>query len=88
VNIARFDECPICNGTGSRNRRERVARPICKGEGQIVEKSDYVVIVKTCLRCRGEGKLFLIPVPTAEELEELEVCTKYKSKSPLELRRV
>jgi hypothetical protein len=33
-------------------------------------------------------KLFLIPVSTAEELEELKVCTKYESKSPLELSRV
>jgi molecular chaperone DnaJ len=61
VNIARFDECPFCNGTGSRNRRERVTCPVCKGEGQIVEKSDYVVIVKTCLRCRGEGNI--VPDP-------------------------
>jgi molecular chaperone DnaJ len=62
INISRYDECPVCKGTGSRSgKKGRETCPVCKGRGQVVRNQGFFTVAQTCPRCRGEGTVISDP---------------------------
>ncbi|MDW8164121.1 MAG: molecular chaperone DnaJ, partial [Candidatus Omnitrophota bacterium] len=61
VNISRFDECSVCNGTGSKGKTGKVTCPNCKGRGQVIRTSGFITISQTCPKCKGEGEVLSDP---------------------------
>jgi len=61
INISRFDECPECNGTGSKTKKAKITCPSCKGTGQVVRTSGFITIAQTCPKCKGEGEVLSDP---------------------------
>jgi molecular chaperone DnaJ len=63
INISRFDECSVCNGTGSKGGKGKIICPNCKGKGQVVRSSGFITISQTCPKCKGEGEVLSDPCP-------------------------
>jgi molecular chaperone DnaJ len=56
VNIARYDLCETCHGSGSTGSGE-VTCPQCKGSGNVTQMAGAMKFSLTCPRCNGSGKL-------------------------------
>ncbi|HOK55933.1 MAG TPA: molecular chaperone DnaJ [bacterium] len=63
INVSRFDECSVCNGTGSKTKKGKVTCPTCQGRGQVIKSSGFITIAQTCPKCRGEGEILSDPCP-------------------------
>ncbi|MCM8785044.1 MAG: molecular chaperone DnaJ [Candidatus Omnitrophica bacterium] len=63
INVSRFDECPICNGTGSKGKTGKITCQSCHGRGQVVRTSGFITISQTCPKCKGEGEILSDPCP-------------------------
>ncbi len=62
INISRYDECPVCNGTGSKSgKKERSLCTACKGRGQVVRSQGFFTLAQTCPSCKGEGRVISDP---------------------------
>ncbi|MCM8766966.1 MAG: molecular chaperone DnaJ [Candidatus Omnitrophica bacterium] len=61
INVSRFDECPVCNGTGSKGKTGKITCPSCHGRGQVVRSSGFITISQTCPKCKGEGEILADP---------------------------
>lgn len=65
IEVARYEVCPECNGSGAEPGTSPVRCPECKGTGQVrrVQRSilGSFVSVTTCPTCRGERET--IPIP-------------------------
>ncbi|MCM8803813.1 MAG: molecular chaperone DnaJ [Candidatus Omnitrophica bacterium] len=61
INISRFDECPICNGSGSKTKKGRITCSTCGGKGQVIKSSGFITISQTCPKCKGEGEVLSDP---------------------------
>jgi molecular chaperone DnaJ len=61
LNIPRAENCPACGGTGAREGTSPVTCTACGGTGQqqVVRNTAFgrFVSVKTCEKCRGEGRI-------------------------------
>jgi molecular chaperone DnaJ len=56
VNIARYEVCETCHGSGVSGAGE-VTCPQCKGTGQVTQMAGAMKFNLTCPRCGGSGKL-------------------------------
>jgi molecular chaperone DnaJ len=56
LNIARYEVCETCHGSGISNAGE-VTCPQCKGTGQVTQMAGAMRFNLTCPRCGGTGKL-------------------------------
>ncbi|MCM8818822.1 MAG: molecular chaperone DnaJ [Candidatus Omnitrophica bacterium] len=63
INISRFDECPVCNGTGSKTKKGKITCPTCNGRGQVIRTTGFITISQTCPKCKGEGEILSDPCP-------------------------
>jgi molecular chaperone DnaJ len=61
IHVSRFDECPICNGTGSKMGKGKISCPTCKGKGEVIKGSGFLTIFQTCPKCQGEGEILSDP---------------------------
>jgi len=65
IQVPRTEECPTCRGTGAAAGTHPETCPNCRGTGQtqVVQNTPFgrMVNVKTCERCRGEGKFVRTP---------------------------
>jgi molecular chaperone DnaJ len=61
VDIPRFDKCPECAGTGTKDGSKAKTCPDCRGTGQVTRAQQTVFgtfqTATTCPRCRGEGTI-------------------------------
>jgi molecular chaperone DnaJ len=61
VNVARYDICPECKGTGSKSQKGKITCPQCHGRGEVVQKQGFFTLVQTCPKCRGTGEIISDP---------------------------
>lgn len=65
ITIPRTENCNTCHGSGAAPGTHAETCPQCKGSGQqqVVQNTPFgrMVNVKTCDRCRGEGKIVKTP---------------------------
>ena len=54
IKIPREENCPACEGSGSRSRR-RVPCRECGGAGQVYQGRGFIRMAATCPLCRGAG---------------------------------
>ncbi|MCX8082753.1 MAG: molecular chaperone DnaJ [bacterium] len=58
INVSRYDECPVCKGSGSKAQGEgKKICPQCKGQGRVVKSSGFFTVATTCPKCQGEGEV-------------------------------
>lgn len=62
INISRYDECSVCNGTGSKSgKKTKENCSACQGRGQVVRNQGFFTVAQTCPKCRGEGTVISDP---------------------------
>ncbi|MCK5505484.1 MAG: molecular chaperone DnaJ [Thermodesulfovibrionia bacterium] len=61
INIPRWEDCPTCNGTGSKPGKGPVVCQTCRGTGQTKLQQGFFTIARTCHTCGGEGKVITDP---------------------------
>ncbi|MDR2934943.1 MAG: molecular chaperone DnaJ, partial [Candidatus Adiutrix sp.] len=54
IKIPREENCPACDGSGSRTKRRAPCRE-CGGTGQIYQGRGFIRMASTCPACRGAG---------------------------------
>jgi len=64
INVSRYDECPVCKGSGSKSQGAgRTLCPECQGKGQVVRSNGFFTVATTCPKCKGEGEIIGNPCP-------------------------
>jgi len=65
IEAARYETCPVCNGSGAKPGTTPVRCPECNGTGEVrhVQRSLFgsFVNVTTCPRCQGTGEVISTP---------------------------
>ncbi|MCM8772248.1 MAG: molecular chaperone DnaJ [Candidatus Omnitrophica bacterium] len=82
INISRFDECPECNGTGSKTKSGKITCPTCHGRGKVVKTSGFLTISQTCPKCKGEGEILSDPCQNCRGTGRIRNTHKIKVKIP------
>ncbi|MBI5057805.1 MAG: molecular chaperone DnaJ [Nitrospirae bacterium] len=75
IKIPRWENCPDCEGTGSKPGKGPAVCPNCKGTGQMRMQQGFFTISKTCGKCGGHGKVITDP------------CTKCKGQGKVKRER-
>ena len=57
INIARYENCKDCGGSGAKKGTTPETCPHCRGTGQIRVNMGFITTQKTCDTCRGTGKI-------------------------------
>ena len=67
INVARTENCSVCQGTGCKPGSQPERCPNCNGAGQVrrVQASIFgrFTNVSTCPRCQGQGRIITEPCP-------------------------
>ena len=86
INLVRDEECPTCAGTGAKPGSKVEDCPVCHGTGQerVVSNTPFGRIqnVRTCSRCRGEGKIITEPCPKCHGRGKVRVSKRRSIKVP------
>lgn len=61
VEIPRLEICPTCDGTRVKPGTQPQTCPSCGGRGQVSFTQGFIIVSRTCDRCRGEGKIITNP---------------------------
>ncbi|MFQ5681192.1 MAG: molecular chaperone DnaJ [Candidatus Omnitrophota bacterium] len=57
VQVARYESCSACGGSGARPGTKKITCSQCKGQGQVVVSGGFFRMAQTCPQCRGEGSI-------------------------------
>ena len=57
INIARFEQCPKCRGSGAKPGTGKTTCPACHGHGQVRNQVGFFSLAQTCSNCRGIGEI-------------------------------
>lgn len=86
VQIPRTEECTTCHGSGAAAGTHPETCPQCKGSGQsqVIQNTPFgrMVNVRTCERCRGEGKIVHTPCRDCKGQGRVRRNRKIKVKIP------
>jgi len=61
IEIRRQEVCPACRGEGCQPGTHRILCPACGGAGKVSASHGFFNIVRTCMRCQGEGRIIEQP---------------------------
>jgi molecular chaperone DnaJ len=75
INIPRWENCAVCEGTGSKPGTSSSVCPTCSGTGQTKLQQGFFAISRTCSRCGGTGSIITDP------------CTKCKGQGKVREKR-
>ena len=86
INLVRDEECPTCHGSGAKPGSKVDTCPNCHGTGQerVVSNTPFGRIqnVRTCSRCRGEGKIISEPCAKCHGRGKVRVSKRRTIKVP------
>ncbi|MDT8901965.1 molecular chaperone DnaJ [Anaeroselena agilis] len=86
IQVPRTEECTACRGSGAAAGTHPETCPNCRGTGQTqaVQNTPFgrMVNVKTCERCRGEGKIVRTPCSECNGRGKLRNRRRIKIKIP------
>ncbi len=86
IQVPRTEDCPACHGSGAAPGTHPETCPNCRGTGQtqVVQNTPFgrMVNVKTCDRCRGEGKIVHTPCPECSGRGKVRQRRRIKIKIP------
>ena len=57
INLKRNEICPVCSGSGAKDKDSIVTCQTCGGHGVVIQGHSIFRIQSTCPHCRGEGKM-------------------------------
>ncbi len=78
VTVPRREACPDCRGEGG----ERVSCSTCQGAGQVRQSAGFMVMVRTCSRCGGQGSVVKKACKTCHGEGRIPVERKIQVKVP------
>lgn len=78
VTVPRHDPCRECQGKGG----ERTTCSACQGKGQVRQSAGFMVMVRPCSRCGGEGSQLKKACPACRGEGRLAVERKIQVKVP------
>jgi molecular chaperone DnaJ len=61
IELEKFVQCAVCEGTGATPGTEPEICPTCQGRGQVTQRSGFFSISSTCPYCRGGGQIIKSP---------------------------
>ena len=86
IQVPRTEECVTCHGTGAAAGTHPETCPQCRGSGQqqVVQNTPFgrMVNMRTCDRCRGEGKIVKTPCKECHGKGKVRARRKIKVKIP------
>ncbi len=78
LTVPRHELCDDCRGEGGK----RAACASCQGTGQLRQSSGFMVIARTCPKCRGEGSAIMKACPRCRGEGRVRVERKIQVKVP------
>ena len=82
INVSVYEKCPVCNGTGSRSKKNPVECLQCHGTGKVVYQQGFISIGQTCPRCKGQGSVVVDPCMNCRGTGRARVMHRIKVKIP------
>ncbi len=82
VNVARFDTCSICKGSGAKPGTKDTVCPACDGKGHVSTVSGFFSISRTCNECGGSGRVIKSPCQRCNGRGKVRVTKKINVKIP------
>lgn len=61
IEVAKFEKCKECGGTGSEKGTNPIVCPTCHGSGQVTRSTGFLNISSTCPQCHGAGRIITNP---------------------------
>lgn len=61
VEVARYEPCQTCKGTGGKEGAGPVTCPYCRGQGRVVQSQGWIRVATTCPKCHGAGRVISEP---------------------------
>jgi molecular chaperone DnaJ len=61
ISVPRYEECPVCGGSGAKKGTKRATCPDCGGSGKKIVSSGIFQMAQTCGRCNGTGTVVGTP---------------------------
>ena len=61
IDVSKFVECEICNGSGAAKGSAPVTCDTCNGSGQVRISQGFFTLQQTCPHCRGTGRVVRNP---------------------------
>jgi len=82
IEIARYDSCSTCNGTGAKPGTKDTVCNVCKGRGQVTSVSGFFSISHVCNGCGGSGRVIKDPCAKCSGRGNIRVAKRIKVKIP------
>jgi len=82
IQIARYELCPVCSGSGAKPGSKPTLCPQCKGHGQVSVSHGFFHLTQTCPKCGGEGKVITTPCSKCAGQGREKVTKKISIKIP------
>ncbi len=76
IEIARYETCPHCSGSGAEPGTQPIRCPQCNGMGEVRRSAGFFTQIMTCPRCGGEGEVVSTPCSRCRGNRRVEVTRK------------
>ncbi len=80
--IARYELCAECGGSGAKPGTKKTTCPQCRGAGQVTASHGFFHLTQTCSKCGGEGKIIGAVCPKCGGQGTMKVPRKISVKIP------
>jgi molecular chaperone DnaJ len=82
IEVPYHERCPACQGLKMQKGTGFKQCPRCKGKGKVKRKKDKRYIERTCLKCKGAGKIMVQPCAQCKGAGEITLTQSLTFKIP------